>query len=35
MDDIELDILFYLALWVAVGGLAIVAAMTVWILRKW
>jgi hypothetical protein len=35
MGEIELDILFYLALWVAVGGLAIVAAMTVRILRDW
>jgi len=32
MDDIELDVLVYLAAWVAVGGIAIVAAITVWIL---
>ena len=31
MDDIELDVLVYLAAWVAVGGIAIIAAITVWI----
>jgi hypothetical protein len=35
MDDIELDVLAYLACWVAVGGIAIVAATMVWILRDW
>ena len=34
MDGIELDILVYLACWIAGGGLAILAAITLLILRE-